>query len=179
MAGSRQNFAQTESYFVHFGALGDPRDLCYRDGKNGYHPRFRRLSARACSRLEYPASGSPELALETQKIITKTEVGLDQKWGLDHGCWSVVKHLYPLADVPVIQMSLDYYQVPQFHYDLAKELASLRRKGVLIVGSGNLVHNLHRVAWDKMNEPGFAFDWATEANEKNEKVHPKRGIIRN
>jgi 4,5-DOPA dioxygenase extradiol len=119
--------------------------------------------------VEYPAPGSPELALETQKIITKTEVGLDQKWGLDHGCWSVVKHLYPSADVPVIQMSLDYYQTPQFHYDLAKELASLRRKGVLIVGSGNLVHNLHRVAWDKMNEPGFAFDWATEANEKMKK----------
>jgi 4,5-DOPA dioxygenase extradiol len=119
--------------------------------------------------VEYPAPGSPELALETQKIITKTEVGLDQKWGLDHGCWSVVKHLYPSADVPVIQMSLDYYQTPQFHYDLAKELASLRRKGVLIVGSGNLVHNLHRVAWDKINEPGFAFDWATEANEKMKK----------
>lgn len=119
--------------------------------------------------VEYPAPGSPELASETQKIVAKTAVGLDLKWGLDHGCWSVVKHLYPKADVPVIQMSLDYYQTPQFHYDLAKELTSLRKKGVLIVGSGNMVHNLQRVAWDKMNEPGFAFDWATEANEKMKK----------
>ncbi|MCX6220044.1 MAG: 4,5-DOPA dioxygenase extradiol [Bacteroidia bacterium] len=119
--------------------------------------------------MQYPAPGSPELASNVQKIITKTEVGLDQKWGLDHGCWSVVKHLYPAADVPVIQMSLDYYQTPQAHYDLAKELASLRMKGVLIVGSGNIVHNLGRVAWDKLNEPGFAFDWATEANETMKK----------
>jgi len=119
--------------------------------------------------VQYPAPGSPELALEAQKVVTKTTVGLDQKWGLDHGCWSVVKHLYPAADVPVIQMSLDYYQTPQAHYDLAKELASLRNKGVLIVGSGNLVHNLQRAAWDKLNEIGFAFDWATEANEKMKK----------
>ena len=119
--------------------------------------------------VEYPAQGSPELAAETKKIVAKTEVGLDQKWGLDHGCWSVVKHLYPAADVPIIQMSLDYYQTPQFHYDLSRELASLRKKGVLIVGSGNLVHNLQRVAWDKMEVPGFAFDWATEANEKMKK----------
>jgi 4,5-DOPA dioxygenase extradiol len=116
--------------------------------------------------VEYPAPGSPELAAETKKIIAKTEVGLDMKWGLDHGCWSVVKHLYPTADVPVVQMSLDYSQTPQFHYDLAKELASLRKKGVLIIGSGNLVHNLGRVAWDKLNEIGFAFDWAAEADEK-------------
>ena len=119
--------------------------------------------------VQYPAPGSPELALETQKMVAKTEVGLDQKWGLDHGCWSVVKHLYPKADVPIIQMSLDYYQTPRYHYDLAKELASLRKKGVLIIGSGNLVHNLSRVAWDKMNESGFGFDWAIEANEKMEK----------
>lgn len=119
--------------------------------------------------VQYPAPGSPELASETQKMVTKTEVGLDQKWGLDHGCWSVVKHLYPKADVPIIQMSLDYYQTPRYHYDLAKELASLRKKGVLIIGSGNLVHNLGRVAWDKMNEAGFGFDWAIEANEKMKK----------
>ena len=119
--------------------------------------------------VQYPAPGSPEVALETQKNVTKTTIGLDQKWGLDHGCWSVVKHLYPAADVPVVQMSLDYYQTPQFHYDLAKELAPLRRKGVLIVGSGNLVHNLRQVAWNKMDQPGFAYDWATEANEKMKK----------
>ena len=116
--------------------------------------------------VQYPAPGSPELAEETKKIITKTEVGLDDKWGLDHGCWSVVKHLYPKADVPVIQMSLDYYQSPQYHYELANELASLRKKGILIVGSGNMVHNLRMVAWDKLNEEDYGYDWAIEASEK-------------
>lgn len=116
--------------------------------------------------VQYPAPGSPELALETQKIITTTKVGLDDKWGLDHGCWSVVKHLYPNADVPVIQMSLDYNRSPKYHYELAKELAALRTKGVLIVGSGNLVHNLRLVAWDKMQEPDYGFDWALEAKAK-------------
>jgi 4,5-DOPA dioxygenase extradiol len=116
--------------------------------------------------VQYPAPGSPDLAKETKSIIKKTEVGLDDKWGLDHGAWSVIKHLYPKADIPVIQMSLDYYQTPQYHYELAKELKSLREKGVLIIGSGNMVHNLGKVAWDKLNEPGYGFDWALEANEK-------------
>ncbi len=113
--------------------------------------------------VQYPAPGSPELAMETKRIITKTEVGLDDQWGLDHGCWSVVKHLFPNADVPIIQMSLDVNQGPQYHYDLAKELAALRKKGILIIGSGNMVHNLGLAAWDKMNTPDFAFDWAQEA----------------
>lgn len=116
--------------------------------------------------VQYPAPGSPVLAKETQNLVKKTEVGLDEKWGLDHGAWSVIKHLYPDADVPVIQMSLDYRQSAQWHYDLAKELAALRRKGVLIVGSGNMVHNLGEVDWKRLSEVGFAFDWAIEANEK-------------
>lgn len=116
--------------------------------------------------VQYPAPGSPELAKETQKVIQKTQVGLDDKWGLDHGAWSVIKHLYPNADIPVVQMSIDYTQKPQYHYELAKELTALRTKGVLIVGSGNMVHNLRMVAWNKLNETGFAYDWATEANEK-------------
>lgn len=115
--------------------------------------------------VQYPAPGSPELAKETKHIITKTEVELDDKWGLDHGAWSVIKHLYPNADIPVIQMSIDYSKPPQYHYELAKELVSLRQKGVLIIGSGNMVHNLRLVAWNKLND-AFAFDWATEANEK-------------
>ncbi|MES2287316.1 MAG: 4,5-DOPA dioxygenase extradiol [Bacteroidota bacterium] len=119
--------------------------------------------------VEYPAPGSPEIANETKSIIKKTEVGLDEKWGLDHGAWSVVKHLYPKADVPVIQLSIDYTQGAQYHYDLAKELASLRKKGVLIVGSGNMVHNLGMVAWDKLNTDSYGFDWAIEANEKMKK----------
>lgn len=116
--------------------------------------------------VQYPAPGSPELAKETKSIITKTQVGLDEKRGLDHGAWSVVKHLYPKADVPVIQMSIDYTQGAQYHYELAKELASLRKKGVLIVGSGNMVHNLGMVAWDKLNTDSYGYDWAIEANEK-------------
>ena len=115
--------------------------------------------------VEYPAPGSPELAKDTQKIIKKTEVGLDDKWGLDHGAWSVIKHLYPNADVPVIQMSLDYYQPAQYHYELAQELSSLRKKGILIIGSGNIVHNLGMLAWDKAKEPEYGYDWALQAND--------------
>ncbi|MEK7256260.1 MAG: 4,5-DOPA dioxygenase extradiol [Bacteroidota bacterium] len=115
--------------------------------------------------VQYPAPGSPQLAKETQATVTKTQVGLDEKWGLDHGAWSVIKHLYPNADVPVLQMSLDYNKTPQQHYELAQELASLRKKGVLIVGSGNIVHNLGMAAWSRLNE-SFAFDWAAEASEK-------------
>ncbi len=116
--------------------------------------------------IQYPAPGSPSLAYEIKKIITKTEVGLDTQWGLDHGSWSVVKHLYPNADVPIIQLSLDHFKGPQYHFDLAKELAPMRKKGILIVGSGNVVHNLRLVAWNKLNEPGFGYDWAIEADHK-------------
>jgi 4,5-DOPA dioxygenase extradiol len=119
--------------------------------------------------VQYPAPGSPELAKQTKELIQKTEVGLDYQWGLDHGAWSVVKHLYPNADVPVIQMSLDYTQAPQYHYELAKELAALRKKGVLIIGSGNMVHNLRMVAWDKLNTTDYAYDWAAEASMKMKK----------
>lgn len=116
--------------------------------------------------VRYPAPGSPELAEEVKNLVKRTDVGPDEKWGLDHGCWSVVKHLYPNADIPVIQMSLDYYQSPQYHYDLARELMPLRDRGVLIIGSGNMVHNLSMVSWEKIDEPGFGYDWAIEANEK-------------
>lgn len=119
--------------------------------------------------VQYPAPGSPALAQETKSIIRKTEIGLDDQWGLDHGAWSVIKHLYPDADVPVIQMSLDYYQTPQYHYELAKELAVLRTRGVLIVGSGNMVHNLGRVAWDKLNAGEYGYDWALEARSQMKK----------
>ena len=100
--------------------------------------------------VQYPAPGNPELANETKSIVKKTEIGLDVNWGLDHGAWSVIKHMYPNADVPVIEMSLDYSQSPQHHYELAKELAPLRKKGVLIVGSGNMVHNLRMVALEQV-----------------------------
>jgi 4,5-DOPA dioxygenase extradiol len=125
---------------------------------------------KALSDVQYPAPGSPSLAKETKAIVKKTEVGLEyEKWGLDHGAWSVIKHLYPNADVPVIQMSLDYNQTPQFHYDLAKELAGLRSKGVLIIGSGNMVHNLRMVAWDKLDTDNYGYDWALDASDKMKK----------
>jgi 4,5-DOPA dioxygenase extradiol len=116
--------------------------------------------------VQYPAPGSPDLARDTKNIIKKATIGLDDKWGLDHGCWSVIKHLYPKADVPVIQMSLDYYQSPQYHYDLARELSPLRNKGILIIGSGNIVHNLGLVDWGRSGQTEYGYDWAIEANEK-------------
>jgi Uncharacterized conserved protein len=115
--------------------------------------------------VQYPAAGSPELAQEVIGSISGTAVQPDQKWGLDHGSWSVIKHMYPLADIPVIEMSLDYNKSPKEHYELAKELSSFRDKGVLIVGSGNIVHNLRMVAWDKVDEPEYGYDWALEANK--------------
>lgn len=118
--------------------------------------------------VQYPAPGSPDLAKVTKTLITKTEVGLDDKWGLDHGAWSVIKHLYPNANIPVIQMSIDYRQTPLYHYELAQQIKSLREKGVLIIGSGNMVHNLGLVEWKRLNE-NFGYDWALEANEKMKK----------
>lgn len=123
----------------------------------------------ALYKVQYPAPGNPQLAKEAREIIKNTEVGLDQKWGLDHGAWSVIKHLYPEADVPVIQMSLDYRQAPRYHFDLAKELKPFREKGVLIIGSGNMVHNLGLIDWRRMNDDNFAFDWAAEASETMKK----------
>ncbi|MBK9270950.1 MAG: 4,5-DOPA dioxygenase extradiol [Saprospiraceae bacterium] len=119
--------------------------------------------------VRYPAPGSPALAKDTKALVKKTEVGLDDKWGLDHGAWSVIKHLYPNADVPVIQMSLDYNKPARYHYELAQEIKSLREKGVLVIGSGNMVHNLRMVAWDRLNDSEYGFDWAMEAREKMNK----------
>lgn len=115
--------------------------------------------------VEYPAPGSPELAQETRELIKTTDVQLDDKWGLDHGAWSVIKHMYPKADVPVIQLSLDSTKKASAHYELGKELSMLREKGVLIVGSGNLIHNLQRLAWNRLNEI-FAYDWAQDAGHR-------------
>lgn len=113
--------------------------------------------------VQYPASGNPTLAKEIKETLKKTDAGLDESWGLDHGCWSVVKKMYPGADIPVLQLSLDYTKPAQWHYDLAKELSTLRKKGVLIIGSGNMVHNLSMVNWQNLNGPGY--DWALEINE--------------
>jgi 4,5-DOPA dioxygenase extradiol len=117
----------------------------------------------ALSEVQYPAPGNPKLAEDTAKLITSTSVGLDYDWGLDHGTWTVLRHMYPTADIPILQLSIDYNQPAQYHYDLAKQLISLRKRGVLIIGSGNMVHNLGMVAWDKLNE-SYGFDWALEMN---------------
>lgn len=115
--------------------------------------------------VQYPAKGNPVLAKETANLIHSTTVGLDHDWGLDHGTWTVVRHMYPQADIPVLQLSIDYHKPARYHYELAKEIAALRKKGVLIIGSGNMVHNLSMVAWDKLNVNNFGFDWAIEMNE--------------
>lgn len=113
--------------------------------------------------VQYPAPGNPELAKETAALFEKPKVELDHEWGLDHGTWTIVRHMYPDATIPVLQLSIDYNQPASYHYEIAKNLAALRKKGVLIIGSGNMVHNLRMVAWDKLNE-SYGFDWAIEMN---------------
>ena len=113
--------------------------------------------------VQYPAKGSPSLAQEIKTILDPTMVKLDEKWGLDHGAWSVIKHLYPNADIPVIQLSIDYTKPPEYHYALASQLSDLRNKGVLIIGSGNIVHNLGLVDWNGFDRDNYGYDWAVEA----------------
>lgn len=121
---------------------------------------------RALFEVQYKAPGNAVLARETASMVHSTQIGLDHDWGLDHGTWTVVRHMYPDAKIPVLQLSIDYTKPPQYHYELAKELFELRKKGVLIIGSGNMVHNLRMVAWDKMNEPGYGYDWALQMNDQ-------------
>lgn len=116
--------------------------------------------------VRYPAPGSPELAKQTQELVKSVTIGLDDKWGLDHGAWSVIKHLYPKANIPTIQFSIDYTKSPQYHFELGKELKALRKKGVLIIGSGNIVHNLGMMDWKNLHTDNFGFDWAFEADNK-------------
>lgn len=116
--------------------------------------------------VQYPAPGNPALAKETVDLLHSAHVELDHDWGLDHGTWTVVRHMYPEANIPVLQLSIDFTKGPQYHYDLAKELYALRRKGVLIIGSGNMVHNLRMIAWDKLNDAEYAYDWAEHMNQK-------------
>tara|TARA_R110000868_G_scaffold326301_1_gene587269 strand:+ start:1263 stop:2093 length:831 start_codon:yes stop_codon:yes gene_type:complete len=113
--------------------------------------------------VEYPAKGSPELAVETTKLLLPTEVELDEHWGLDHGAWSVIKHLYPDAHIPVIQLSIDYTKPGQYHFELAQKLSALRTKGILIIGSGNIVHNLRLVDFKNFHRDDYGYDWAIEA----------------
>lgn len=114
--------------------------------------------------VAYPAPGNPALAAETAQLVHSTVVGLDHDWGLDHGAWTVVRHMYPEANIPVLQLSIDYTKDARYHYELAGELYQLRKKGVLILGSGNMVHNLRMISWPMMN--GGGYDWALQINDK-------------
>ena len=116
--------------------------------------------------VQYPAPGNPKLAAEAAALLHTAHVEMDHDWGLDHGTWTVVRHMYPDAKIPVLQLSIDYTKGADYHLALAKELYSLRKKGVLIIGSGNMVHNLRMVAWDKLSEPSYGYDWAVQINEK-------------
>jgi len=110
--------------------------------------------------MEYPALGSPDLAQLTQETVKQVPVRVDQTWGLDHGTWSVLCRMFPDAKIPVVQLSLDRTQPSEFHYALGQELQALRKKGILIIGSGNIVHNLRRVVFQD-----DAYDWAIEFDE--------------
>lgn len=123
---------------------------------------------RALYNVQYPAPGDPELARRVQQLLAPLPVMLDERWGLDHGTWSVLCHVYPDASVPIVQLSIDETQPAAFHYDLGQRLAPLREEGVLIVGSGNLVHNLHTYAWGRhMPEP---YDWAVSFEERARQI---------
>jgi 4,5-DOPA dioxygenase extradiol len=108
--------------------------------------------------VQYPAPGDPALARRVQKLLAPLDVALDASWGLDHGTWSVLRHAYPAADIPVVQLSIDETKQAGFHFDIGKRLAPLREEGVLIVGSGNIVHNLRAYAWGSQSRDPY--DWA-------------------
>ena len=115
-------------------------------------------------RVQYPAPGDPELAARVQRLLAPVPVRRDESWGLDHGTWSVLCHVYPQADIPVVQLSIDESQPASFHYQIGQRLAPLREEGVMIVGSGNLIHNLHAYAWGR-HQAG-AYGWAVSFEQR-------------
>lgn len=117
---------------------------------------------------EYPAPGDLALAKRTAELLAPLGVRLDTEWGLDHGTWSVLCHVYPEADVPVVQLSIDETKPARFHFELGRRLAPLRDEGILVIGSGNLVHNLHAYAWGR--HPVDPFDWAVRFETKAREV---------
>ncbi|GGI26817.1 4,5-DOPA dioxygenase extradiol [Pedobacter mendelii] len=114
--------------------------------------------------VQYPAPGNAKLAAEIPGMVHSTNIGLDHDWGLDHGTWTVIKHMYPEATIPVLQISIDYTKSPEQHYEIANEISALRKKGILIIGSGNMVHNLRMLSWEMIS--GGGYDWANEMNDK-------------
>lgn len=116
--------------------------------------------------VEYPSPGNRNLAETTQQLLSPNPVTVDEsEWGLDHGSWSVLRHMYPEANIPVVQLSIDYTKPPTYHFEIAKQLRPLREKGVLIVGSGNIVHNLRMVDWHNVDKIDYGYEWAAEARE--------------
>lgn len=133
--------------------------------------------------IQYPAPGSPELAEEIKQEVESIQVHLDHEWGLDHGTWSVVRHMFPEANIPVLQLSIDYFKPAEYHYKLAQELAKLRKKGVLIIGSGNMIHNLRMLDWQNIDQ-NVGYEWANELNDTflkiiEQKDHTKLFNIQN
>ncbi len=124
-------------------------------------------------KVQYPAPGAPKWAKAIEESVSLTEVKPDANWGLDHGTWSVLKHVYPKANIPVIQFSMDYTKPAEWHFNLAKELRDLRNHGALIVGSGNIVHNLGNFSWDEKAKP---FDWALEFDALSKKLMEDRNF---
>jgi 4,5-DOPA dioxygenase extradiol len=114
--------------------------------------------------VQYPAPGSPELARHIKELLSPVPIDLDETWGFDHGTWTVMRHIFPKADIPIVQLSIDRTKPPIFHYELGKRLMSLREEGVLVIGSGNLVHNLHAYSWGNSSAPPF--DWAVQFENK-------------
>lgn len=113
--------------------------------------------------VQFPAPGSPQIASRVQQLLAPLEVKIDTEWGFDHGSWSVLRCMYPAADIPVLQLSIDAQQSPQFHYHLGHVLSALRRQGVMILGSGNVVHNLAQM---RTTGEAVAYDWAIEFDQR-------------
>ena len=120
--------------------------------------------------FRYPAPGCLALAERVKRMIKSANVEFDYEWGFDHGCWVVMKFLYPQANIPIVELSIDYTQPAAYHYALAKELAALRSEGVMIIASGNIVHNLRKIDWTHLEDAGFGYDWALTFNEKIKKL---------
>jgi 4,5-DOPA dioxygenase extradiol len=177
--GSPMNALEDNSYTRAWRALGTslPRPTAIVSVSAHWYTRGTGVTAMATPRLiydfsgfpqplyeqQYPAPGDPALAARVQSLLVPTSVTLDQSWGLDHGTWSVLVHLYPNADIPVVQLSIDSTQPAQFHYELGQKLAALRAEGVLILGSGNVVHNLRTAKWGDAAAP---YPWAIEFNDR-------------
>lgn len=157
MGGDWQNSSAPESSSLHLGSLVCSFYRSYGNGRAADNSRFRRLS-QGVVEFQYSAPGSIELAKRVQELLPNVPLRLDESWGLDHGTWSVLCHVFPDADIPVVQLSIDKTQPPEFHYELAKRLAPLRDEGVLIIGNGNIVHNLR--FFSPTANSDLPLDWA-------------------